>query len=156
MQEASQDDIRSMQSGQAPYESILRESLRAELRLVNTGLPRSRRRLSDLLKESRPHVLCNDGSTHSFKRRELEYLAAITDAAEQEKLLLPITIEVGRGEGESSILCEGEVEREVVTRILGMQVTCEQGRIRIYRPQLALLRGKLRTTTVYVFSAGVT
>jgi uncharacterized protein (UPF0216 family) len=33
-----------------------------------------------------------------------------------------------------------------------MPVTCEQRRIRIYKPQLALLRRKLKTTTVYVFS----
>ncbi len=156
MRETPQDDIHSMQSGQAPYENVLRESLRAELRLVNTGLPRARRTLSDLLKERRPHVLCNDGSTHSFKRKELEYLATITDAAEQEELLLPMIVEVGRDDGETSVLCEGELESAVISRIIGMQVACKQGRIRIYRPQLALLRARLKTTTVYVFSAGVT
>jgi uncharacterized protein (UPF0216 family) len=33
-----------------------------------------------------------------------------------------------------------------------MLVRCEERRIRIYKPQLALLRRKLKTTTVYVFS----
>lgn len=155
MSEIPGTDVHSMQSGQSPYEKILRESLRAELRLVNTGLPRNQKKLSGLLKESHPHVLCNDGSSHSFKKKELEYLATITDTAEQEELLLPIIIEVGAGEGEMSVVCEGRVEKEVVSRVLDMQLTCEQGRIRIYRPQLALLRGKLKTTTVYVFCASV-
>jgi uncharacterized protein (UPF0216 family) len=33
-----------------------------------------------------------------------------------------------------------------------MTVTCEERRIRIYKPQLALLRRKFKSTTVYLFS----
>ena len=138
--------------GHSQYERILQESLRNELRVVNTGLPRSPKRLSDLLQETHPHVVCNDGSTHVFKRRELEYLAGMIDTAEQEALSLPMLIEVGSAEPEASVICEGQVEERIISQVLGMQVTCEHRRIRIYRPQLALLRRKLRTTTVYVFS----
>lgn len=156
MPETLREDINSMQSGQSPHEKILQEALRAELRLVNTGLPESRRRLSNLLKERHPQVSCNDGSVHSFKRSELEYLASITDASEQEALLLPILIEVGTDESGTTVVCEGPVEEKVVSIVLGMPLTCEHKRIRVYKPQLGVLRGKLKSTTAYVFSAGVT
>lgn len=141
-----------MQPGQTPHEKILQEALRAELRLANTGLPKSRRRLSDLLDERHPQVSCNDGSSHSFKRSELEYLASIIDASEQEALILPILIEVGTEESGTTVVCDGPVEEKVVSRVLDMPLSCEHRRIRVYKPQLGVLRGKLKTTTAYVFS----
>jgi uncharacterized protein (UPF0216 family) len=138
--------------GQSPYDRMLQESVRGELRIVNAGLPKNQERLSHLLTEKYPHVVCHDGGTHSFKRSELEYLASITDIDEQKALALPMLIELGPGQGEAAIICEGKVEEKTISRVLDMPVTCEEGRIRIYRPQLALLRRKLKTTTVYLFS----
>jgi uncharacterized protein (UPF0216 family) len=67
-------------------------------------------------------------------------------------LALPMLIELGPNQGEAAIICEGKLEEKTISKVLNMPVTCEQRRIRIYRPQLALLRRKLKTTTVYVFS----
>jgi len=142
--------------GESSYERMLRECLRGELRIVNAGLPESQKRLADLLTEGYPHVVCNDGSTRFFKKTELEYLASILDADEQKALLLPMLVEVGANQAEANILVlsghEGKVEKKVISEALNMPVACEGGRIRIYRPQLALLRRKFKTTTVYVFS----
>ena len=144
------------QAQDAPYARMLENCLTGELRLVNAGLPRSRKPLSHLLCEEHPHVICNDGSTHSFKRKELEYLAGVLDKDEQEALLLPILIEIGASQGEAAVLAlsgvEGELEVKVASNVLNMSVTSDQGRIRIYKSQLALLRTKLKTATVYVFS----
>ena len=143
---------------QSPYEKMLQDCLRGELRVVNTGLPQSQKRQSKenklfyLLNEKYPHVLCNDGSTHFFKKSELEYLASMIDTDEQKALPLPMLIELGANQTEAAIICEGKVEEKVISTALNMPVTCEQRRIRIYKPQLALLRRKLKTTTVYVFS----
>jgi uncharacterized protein (UPF0216 family) len=137
---------------QSPYERVLQECVRGELRVVNTGLPRSQKRLTDLLSEKHPHVECNDGSTHSFKRSELEYLATMISTDEQKALALPMLIELGANQGEAAVICEGEIEEKAVSKVLSMPVTCQERRIRIYKPQLALLRRKLKTTTVYVFS----
>jgi uncharacterized protein (UPF0216 family) len=126
--------------------------LRGELRLVNAGLPRNQKTLSILLGEEYPHVECSDGSIHPFKRRELEQLANMIDADEQEALLLPIIIELGGNQAEATVICQGETEEKVISKVLNMPVTCEQGRIRVYKPQLALLRKMLKTTTQYVFS----
>jgi len=144
------------EANQSPYEKMLQNCLRGELRVVNAGLPQSQKRLSDLLNEKYPHVICNDGSTHFFKKSELEYLASMLDTDEQETLPLPMLIELGTNQAEAAIPilsgCEGKVEEKVISKALNMPVTCEERRIRIYKPQLALLRRKFKTTTVYVFS----
>jgi len=137
-----------------PYERMLQECLRGELRLVNAGLPRNQKTLSNLLHEEYPHIVCSDGSTHLFKRRELEYLASMVNVTEQE-VLLPMIIELGENQAEAAVMCQGEMEEKVISKILDMPVICEQGRIRIYKPQLALLRKILKTTTQYVFSPKV-
>lgn len=137
---------------QSPYEKMLQECVRGELRIVNAGLPKNQERLSNLLNEKYPHVVCHDGSSHFFRRTELEYLASIIDADEQKALALPMLIELGSNQAEAAIRCEGKVEEKIVSRTLGMPATCEERRITIYKPQLALLRRKLRTTTVYLFS----
>jgi uncharacterized protein (UPF0216 family) len=137
---------------QSPYERMLQDCLRGELRVVNTGLPQSQKRLSNLLNEKYPYVVCNDGSTHFFKKNELEYLASMIDTDEQEALPLPMLIELGANQAEAAVICAGKVEEKVLLKVLNMRVTCEESRIRIYKPQLALLRRKFKTTTVYVFS----
>jgi uncharacterized protein (UPF0216 family) len=142
-----QDEVK-----QSPYEKMLQECLRGELRVVNAGLPQSQKRLSNLLNEKYPHVVCNDGSTHFFKKSELEYLASMIDIDEQKALPLPMLIELGANQAEAAIICEGKVEEKVISKALNMPVTCEETRIRIYKPQLAMLRRKFKTTTVYVFS----
>jgi uncharacterized protein (UPF0216 family) len=139
-------------ANQSPYEKILQNCLRGELRIVNSGLPQSQKRLSTLLEEQYPHVICNDGSTHLFKRNELEYLASMLDNEEQKALPLPMLIELGANQAEAAVICAGKVEEKVLSKVLNMQVTCEESRIRIYKPQLALLRRRFKTTTVYVFS----
>ncbi len=135
-----------------PYERMLQECLRGALRLVNAGLPRNQKLLCDLLREEHPHIVCSDGSTHFFKRKELEYLASMISIDEQKALLLPTIIELGENQAEAAVICQGDIEEKVTSKILNMPVTCDQGRIRIYKPQLALLRKMLKTTTQYVFS----
>ena len=134
-----------------PYERLLQESLKNELKIVNAHLPSRQQPLSDLLAEEYPHVVCKDGSSHLFRRRELEYLAEGLDADEQKALLLPILIEVNAGHGEMAVICAGEVEAKVIARVLDMELTPRGGRITIYKPQLAVIGKQLRTTTQYVF-----
>jgi uncharacterized protein (UPF0216 family) len=135
-----------------PYQRILQEYLKDELRVLNAHLPCTQKPLSELLGEEYPNVACNDGTTHLFKRKELEYLAGMTDADEQQILLLPMLIEVHPGQNEMAIICQGDVEKKIISKILDMPVTIKQNRITIYKPQLALLRKPLKTTTQYLFS----
>lgn len=136
------------------YDRLLQGWLSGEMRLVNSGLPRERRRLSALLSDEQPSVGCSDGSQQLFKRVELRFLSDILDENEREALLLPILIEMAGDETEAIVLCPSDVELKVISFVLGMHLTYERpGRVRVYKPQLALLRRKLRTTTQYVFSA---
>ncbi len=135
-----------------PYQRMLQECLRGELRVLNAYLPCEQKPLSNLLGEEYPNVVGNDGSTHLFKRKELEYLASLLDTGEQEALLLPMLIEVNPGQGEVAIICRGEVEEKVISKIIDMPVTPKQERIMIYKPQLSLIRKLLKTTTLYLFS----
>lgn|GEM_PF-129651 len=162
---------------QSRYDSMLKGYLSGELRLVNAGLPRSQKTLALLLREESPHVMCQDGSTQLIKRKELDYLASILDASEQDALLLPMLMELGGDQSQVTILCAGQVERKVISIILDMPLPREQQAspafalppasgsstkipvssrmgetITIYRPQLALVRKRLKTTTQYVFS----
>ena len=135
-----------------PYERILREYLRDELRVLNSHLPLKPKSLLTLLGEDYPHVVCHDSSAHLFKKKELKYLASLLDIEEQEALWLPILIETSQHEGEMAIICREKATEKVISQVLHMPVTPRQGRITIYRPQLALLRKTLKTTTQYVFS----
>lgn len=134
-----------------PYERLIQESLRSELKVVNAHLPAKPKPLSDLLSEEYPHVVCKDGSTHLFRRKELKYLASLLDANEQEALLLPMLIEVSSGQGEMAVVCTGEVEAKVIAQVLDMAVSPRQRKVTIYKPQLAVIRKLLRTTTQYIF-----
>ena len=134
-----------------PYERLIQESLRSELKVVNAHLPAKPKPLSDLLSEEYPYVVCKDGSAHLFRRKELKYLASLLDANEQEALLLPMLIEVSPGQGEIAVVCLGKVEVKVIAQVLDMAVSPRQRKITIYKPQLAVIRKLLRTTTQYIF-----
>ncbi|MDY6907014.1 MAG: DUF61 family protein [Chloroflexota bacterium] len=137
-----------------PHDRFLQEYVRDELRALNAHLPRQRRPLAELLREEHPHVTCNDGGTHLFRKRELEYLAGLCDEEGRQALLLPILIEVGRGPDEAVIPCVAGVSEELLSRVLDMALRADRGRVTIYRPHLALLRRRLKTTTQYVFLQG--
>ncbi len=133
-------------------ERVLEEILKEELlRLANAHLPYKKKALKEALLEKYPHVLTRDGSIHMFKRSELEFLKSILSEDKWDKLKLPITIELNPDYGEGAAIVRGEVEVEVVSKILGLNY---QGRkeVIIYRPQISALRRKLRTTTQIAFS----
>jgi uncharacterized protein (UPF0216 family) len=138
-----------------PYDKMLQESLKGELKVLNAHLPSESKTLSALLAEDTPAVACSDGSAHLFKRKELQYLAGILEPAEQETLQLPIMIEVDPGKDEISVMCRGDAEEKVISKLLEMPLNIKGNRIKIFKPQLAVIRKKLKTTTQYLFSPKV-
>jgi uncharacterized protein (UPF0216 family) len=134
------------------YEKLLQESVKNELRVLNSQLPSTQKSLDVLLSEETPSITLSDGNIHLFKKKELKYLSDITDSSLWNNLLLPVIIEVNPGEDEYSVVCRGEVEEKVFSAILGMPVTTRHHRIVIYKPQLAVIRKILKTTTLYLFS----
>lgn len=139
-----------------PYDKLLQASLRGELRVMNAHLPRSQKSLSDLLIEEFPSVELNDGSTYLFKRKEIEYLAGILEPEEHKLLLLPMLIEFTSDQSEAAIIIRQGIEEKVITQVLNMPINKRKNKIIIYKPQLAILRKHLRSTTQYIFSPDIT
>jgi len=138
--------------GDSSYDRMLQECLKGELRIVNAGLPQNRKSLSALLGEEYPHVKCSDSGVHSFKRKELEYIATLINADEQAALLLPILIELGANKAEAAVICQTGIEEKIISKILNMPAQPKNGKFTIYKPQLTLLRKVLKTTTQYMFT----
>jgi len=134
------------------YEKMLQECLKSELKVVNAHLPGKQKALSELMDEEYPHVLCRDGSSHLFKRKELDYLSGLLTEAERKKLFLPMLIEVRAAGDEMSLICRGGVEEKVISSVLDMPATRRGDKVVIYKPQLAEIRKRLRTTTQYLFA----
>ena len=135
-----------------PYESMLTEYLKGEMRVINAHIPACQKTLSDLLKEDYPCVETKDGSAYIIKKKELNYLAGFLSEEEQKELVLPFLIEVVPGEDYTAVIARNEVVHKVIEHVLGMPVRYEKGRIVIVRPQLSVLRQNLRTATQYILS----
>ena len=137
------------------YDRLLQESVKNELKFLNSQLPTTQKSLDVLLNEEIPSITLNDGNLHLFKKKELKYLSEITDSSMWNNLLLPVIIETNPGEDDYSIVCRGEVEEEIFSVILGMPVTKRHHRIVIYKSQLTVIRKILKTTTQYLFSSKI-
>ncbi len=66
--------------------------------------------------------------------------------------MLPILIEVKPEQDEVAMLCERRVGEKIISKILNMPITSEEGKIIIYKSQLSEVRKVLTTTTQYLFS----
>ena len=138
---------------QSRYDRLVESYLATELRLVNSGLPSAQKSLSTLLAEPQPQISCADGTQQMMKRSELRYLSSLLDPADYDSLLLPMLIEMAGQHSEATVLCRTETELTLISAILEMHLQYERpGRLRIYKPQLALVRKKMPTTTQYVLS----
>lgn len=123
------------------------EFLKHEILRLNVHLPKKKVSLEEALSSPEPHVQ-TPGGIHSFKREELEFLSNLVPKEDWGKLQLPILIsfEAKLGLGTARIL--GSTETKAICEVLGKPPTEE---LIIYRPEVAALRGKLPTTTQYLF-----
>ncbi len=123
--------------------------IKLELSKLNVHLPERRPSLREALSSARPQVVARDGSTHAFKREELEFLAGLLPEADRDKLQLPILIALEPKLGRGTARISGEAEVKVVSQVLEKEASA--GELLIYRPEVAILRKKLPTTTQYLF-----
>ncbi len=123
--------------------------IKLELSRLNVHLPERRLSLKDALSSAKPQVVARDGSVHTFKREELEFLAGLLPEADQDKLQLPILIALEPKLGRGTARISGEAEVKVVSQVLEKEGAA--GELLIYRPEVAILRRKLPTTTQYLF-----
>ena len=123
--------------------------IKLELSRLNVHLPEKRMSLKEALLSPKPQVAARDGSVHVFKREELEFLAGLLPEADRDKLQLPILIALEPKLGRGTARISGEAEVKVVSQVLEKEAAAEE--LLIYRPEVAILRRKLPTTTQYLF-----
>jgi uncharacterized protein (UPF0216 family) len=122
--------------------------MKLELAKLNAHLPQRRISLREALSSQKPQVQTREGGVHSFKREELELLSKLLPQDDWEKLRLPILIALDPKLGRGAARISGEVEARVAGRLLGKEAA---GELVLHRPEVALLRKKLPTTTQYLF-----
>ncbi len=125
------------------------------IQTLNRHLPKKRAAFKQLLQEDRPGIENQDGSIHSFDKKELERLASIIPEWEQDKLRLPIYLEMSSSMERGSIRISGRSECAAISRIIGKE-TLEKSvdSMIIYYPHLLKIRREFPTTTQYMFTTG--
>ena len=131
-------------------DSIIERLLIEELRLANKHIPVMRIPLSKLLTMEFPCVVLRDGSIHFFRKRELEKLLMYVEQGEEEKLLLPIIVVLRPDIGEGVGVVEDAIAAKVIARILNLNY--EEGKLYLYKPQLAQLREHFDTVIQFAIS----
>ena len=125
------------------------------IQTLNRHLPKKRAALKQLLQEDKPGIENQDGFIHSFDKKELERLASIIPEWEQDKLRLPIYLEMSSSMERGSIRISGRSECAAISRILGKETPEKRvDSMIIYYPHLLKIRKELPTTTQYMFTTG--
>ncbi|MCS7140000.1 MAG: DUF61 family protein [Candidatus Nezhaarchaeota archaeon] len=136
------------------FENILAR----EIERINDHLPKESKTLKELLSMEEPKVITRSGDVLIIDRSELELLAKLVPSNYHDKFKLPIIIlrMIEMGEG-VYLICGGELEVQAIRKVLGDKeaVHYNDGKAFLYKPYVAILRGKLRTTTVIGFAAGM-
>lgn len=123
--------------------------IKFELGRLNAHLPEKRITLKSALSSDRPFVRTRDNRLHYFKRDELELLSKLLPEAEWGDLPLPIFIILEPKLGKGAAKITGAAEAKIIGKILGKEVIGNE--LIVYRPEIAIIRGKLPTTTQYLF-----
>lgn len=121
--------------------------IKKQIYSLNRHVPRKRKNLLELKKEERPHVLGSDGQRHRFKREELQLLSKIISPSDQEKLKLPIYLEIESMTSGARVT--GRIECHIMNELLGKDTIGQE--MFLYRPDIRIIRKKLPTTTQYIF-----
>ncbi|USH00202.1 DUF61 family protein [Thermococcus argininiproducens] len=127
------------------------EIIQKEISRLNVHLPKSRKKLAQLLKEEEPKVQLRDGQFHYFKREELEYILSLIEEHEREFLYIPIILEITTT-WHGYFRVRGKVAVKIIEKILGnYDMLEEKTEIILPRYLLPKIRKKLPTTTTYAF-----
>ena len=126
------------------------------LQTLNRHLPVKRKTLKELLGGDRPEVRNLDGTTHYFDNKELEKLASLIPEWEQDKLRLPIYLEMSSSMERGSIRISGRIECRIISGFVHAgeekRKAEEKDSMIIYYPHLAKIRKELSTTTQFMFT----
>jgi uncharacterized protein (UPF0216 family) len=121
----------------------------------NQHLPKKRLPLTELLSMEKPGIEGKDNTFFIMDKAELELISQSLPRFLWCRLRLPLLIEMSQDFGSGAARIQGEVEAEVVSKLLGKHRLPEDRSIIIYMPEVRELRRKLPTTTQYAFVASL-
>ena len=120
------------------------------IQTMNQHLPSKRKTLTELLEEEKPGIRGKDNTFYIMDRKELELISQNVPRYYWNRIRLPLLIEMSPDLGSGSARVQGEVESELVSKLLGLKNRTGKF-IVIYLPDVRELRHKLPTTSQYAF-----
>ena len=122
------------------------------IQTLNQHLPGKRLPLTELLAMEKPGVKGKDNTFFIMDKAELELISQSLPRFLWNRLRLPLLIEMSPDYGSGAARIQGEVETEMVSKLLG-KARPESKSMIVYLPDVRELRRKLPTTTQYAFVA---
>ena len=135
-------------------EYVEKKMLVKTIQTLNQHLPGKRLSLSDLLMMEKPGTKGKDNAFYFIDKAELELISKSIPRFMWSRLRLPILIEMSPDLGSNSARIQGEVEVEVISKILKKDLSDRKFMI-IYLPDVRELRRLLPTTTQYAFLSSI-
>lgn len=121
------------------------------IQTLNQHLPGKRLTLTDLLSMEKPGIKGKDNTFFIMDKSELDLISQSLPRFMWKRLRLPLLIEMSPDFGSGAARIHGEVEVEMVSKLLGKRRRPEDRSMIIYLPEVRELRRKLPTTTQYAF-----
>ena len=121
------------------------------IQTLNQHLPGKRLPLTELLAMEKPGIKGKDNTFFIMDKAELELISQSLPRFLWNRLRLPLLIEMSPDYGGGAARIQGEVEAEMVSKLLGKHRRPEDKSMVIYMPDIRELRRKLPTTTQYAF-----
>jgi uncharacterized protein len=122
------------------------------IQTLNQHLPGKRLPLTELLAMEKPGVKGKDNTFFIMDKAELDLISQSLPRFLWNRLRLPLLIEMSPDFGSGAARIQGEVEVEMVSKLLG-KARPEGKSMIVYLPDVRELRRKLPTTTQYAFVA---
>jgi uncharacterized protein len=132
--------------GRAMNKNILVKAIQT----MNSHLPNKRINLADLMAMEKPGIKGKDNTFFIIDKPELDLISKSLPRFLWSRLRLPMLIEMSPDYGNGAARIQGEVEVELVCKILGKEKMHSRKMI-IYLPDVREMRRKLPTTTQYAF-----
>lgn len=120
------------------------------IQTMNQHLPGKRLPLTELLAMEKPGVKGKDNTFFVMDKAELELISQSLPRFLWNRLRLPLLIEMSPDYGSGAARIQGEVEVEMVSKLLE-KARPEGKSLIVYLPDVRELRRKLPTTTQYAF-----
>lgn len=120
------------------------------IQTMNQHLPGKRLPLTELLAMEKPGIKSKDNTFFIMDKAELDLISQSLPRFLWNRLRLPLLIEMSPDFGSGAARIQGEIETEMVSKLLG-KARPEGKSLIIYLPDVRELRRKLPTTTQYAF-----